>query len=539
MKNNGPRFNKSSSLAAFLAVAIAAAGCSPSGSNGASPTLIVPSTTPTTADEGNPGGTVESELDTSDGDASGSEASQGGATNDEPGGAVDGRNPLDAATTSDFGDSLFEDLGNGGYDVLHYDLHIDVASAEDAAIGGMRSTAVITMVATKDLETFNLDLSFLNVDDVRVDDKPVNFVRDGNELAITPNTMITDGEEVDVTIDYSGIPGALDDPGEIFPQGWQVEDWGSYVVSEPIGASNWFPNNNHPGDKATFTISVTVPKGQVVAASGTLLDRTQSTVFGIEAETFVYDMPEPMATYLASVVVGDFVIDTTDGPNGVTIRNVLPTDRAAELRPMINRTSAPMLELFHDKFGPYPFNEYGIVTIPEFLGYALENQTLSIFGLGIMLNDSLYSETIIAHELAHQWFGDAISPRQWEDIWLNEGFATWAGAYWSEQVGIDDFEGMFEHNRDIGLGPLVRTSPNTLFATSVYVRGGLALEALRRTVGDDAFFAFVQDWVVTYSGGTASTADFLNMVDKHFGEDEQQLMKAWIFDDLSPDLPAK
>ena len=439
----------------------------------------------------------------------------------------------DGSTQSSIGDPLFEGLGNGGYDALHYDLSIDTTSNEER--GAIDGTAVITLVPQQDLPRFNLDIEGLVVDDVTVNGEPARFDHAGGELTVRPTEPLSAGSETTVTVTYHGLPEPLHDVGDVFELGWQAKHWGSYVVSEPIGAANWFPSNNHPGDKATFKIAITVKEGLTAAGPGSLIEQTE----GDGTATFVYSMPYQMATYLASVVTGDFVIDESEGPNGVTIRNVLHAPSANAMRPILERTSAPMLELFDQLFGPYPFDNYGIVAVPEPLGFALENQTLSVFGVDTVTFDSIFTEQILAHELAHQWFGDAVSVAEWDDIWLNEGFATWADAYWLEQNGQEYFRVLDQYNRSSELGPLKGLHAADLFDENVYVRGGLTLEALRRTVGDDAFFAFLQSWVVTHSGGTASTADFLDLVDSTFGEDTQQLMKAWIFSDLSPELPDK
>ncbi len=440
---------------------------------------------------------------------------------------------LPGSTLASFGDPLFDGLGNGGYDVQHYGLRIDTTSNQDAAVGAIDGEATITLVPTQDLTVFNLDLEFLTVERIQVDGRDAVFEHRGRELAITPAFPLVKGEEATVEVLYSGVPVPLEDEADIFELGWQVEDWGSYVVSEPRGAANWFPNNDHPGDKATFEISITVEQGLLGVASGTLIGQRS----GDGTETFIYSMPYPMATYLASVVTGDFVIDESISPEGVIIRNVLYAEDADELRPILERTSFPMLELYSGIFGPYPFDNYGIVAVPESLGFALENQTLSVFGVDTVTYDSIFTEQILAHELAHQWFGDAVSVAEWDDIWLNEGFATWADAYWMENNGQDFFAILDQYNQSSRLGPLKGLDAARLFDQNVYVRGGLTLEALRRSEGDEAFFAFLRDWYSSNTGGTASTADFLDSVNQRFGEDAQQLMIAWIFDEISPKLP--
>lgn len=438
---------------------------------------------------------------------------------------------------ADVGDPLFPGLGNAGYDVLSYDLTIAVGTALSGP-GTIAATATLALVPASDLDRFNLDLVGLTVDDVTVDGVAAAFTREGRELIIDPVADLIEGSVSQVVVSYQGTPTPIVDPSGPAPLGWYQEDWGSYVVSEPLGAASWFPSNDHPRDKATFTIRVTVPKGQTAAASGELIDETNNDD---DTTTFTWEMDDPMATYLASVVTGSFVIENQPPINGVGIRNVLTTDDgfAADLDDVRTEltTVDQMLNEFTGLFGPYPFDEYGVVVVPEQLDFALENQTLSIFGSDFFDPDLPVGLTqqVLAHELAHQWFGNDVSPQNWGDIWLNEGFATWAELYWGEREGTDSFDDY----SDFVFAPLVGFEAEDLFDLNVYYRGGLTLEALRRTIGDDAFFDLVRAWVDRHSGSTASTEDFLDLVEELAGTDNRLLMESWIFDQDMPQLPPR
>lgn len=444
-------------------------------------------------------------------------------------------NTLSDDELASYGDPLFEGLGNQGYDVQHYDLMIDTTSNENASAGAIDAIATIDLITTHTLTSFNLDLIYLDVQSVTVDDEPAEFEHVGRELTVTPGSTLSQGDSAIVQVRYSGVPVSMNNENEIFGPGWQATEWGSYTISEPNGAATWFPGNDHPSDKATFGIAVTVPVGTVAVASGSLIER----IVDGETETFGYSMPEQMTTYLASVVVGDFVIDESVSDSGVAIRNVLWAEDAESLRPILEETTIPMLELFESILGPFPFDTYGVAAVPDNLGFALENQTMSLFSVNTLSFDSIFTDGILAHEMAHQWFGDAVSPAEWDDIWLNEGYATWSETYWLASQGHDQIPRLAEENREIPYGPLVGGTEDTLFRGAVYVRGALALESLRRTVGDEEFFEFTRTWIGEHSGGTASTAQFIALVDQTFGEEAQQMMKAWIFDEVSPELPAK
>ncbi len=354
-----------------------------------------------------------------------------------------------------------------------------------------------------------------------------------NELTITPPRPLTGGQTAEVFVRTAGQPDPGPDVFGLGLSGWITEPWGSYVASEPLGAQSWFPSNNHPTDKSTYTIDVTVPSDQFAAGPGTL-SASDPSADGT-ATTYRWVMAQPMASYLASVVIGDFELVERPAIGGITMRHVLPPDVVDPIMADIDGLYEEMFPLFEERFGPYPFDDYGVVGVPEPLSFALENQTLSLFGTDTLL-DTAIADRFHAHELAHQWFGDSVSLTDWDDIWLNEGFASWADFDWTgRQANTNLFDAIAAGSGE--LGPLTDFQPHEMFDTRVYVRGGLSLEALRRTVGDDQFFRIIRLWVDTYGGRDASTSDFLSLVGDELGEGPRQLMSDWIYDDQMPELP--
>lgn len=431
------------------------------------------------------------------------------------------------------GDPLFPEAGNGGYDVLHYRIELDTTGPE------LVGFATIEALATQDLSSLNLDLVGMTVDEAHIDGLPVQVDRDGREMTLTPMAAIPDSAIMTIEVAYHGAPQPVPDPAFPTILGWLDEPWGSYVAAEPLGAATWFPGNDHPLDKATFEISITVEVDEIAAGPGLLIDQRDSA----EGTTFTWLMDDPMATYLASVVVGDFTITTAEfqtetRETPIVLRDVLPSARSDEILAVIEGRHAAMIAEFEELFGPYPFDSYGVVGVPEELGYALENQTLSLFSAEMLANDSLFIEQIQAHELAHQWFGNHVSPATWDDIWLNEGFASWADIYWTGKVtGEDQFDRTAGAFAGGSLGPLIGIKPDAMFDTNVYIRGALTLEALRRTEGDDSFFELMRAWTSTYGGRTASTDDFYAMVGEWMTPQAVALAKSWVEDEQMPQLP--
>jgi aminopeptidase N len=197
-----------------------------------------------------------------------------------------------------------------------------------------------------------------------------------------------------------------------------------------------------------------------------------------------------------------------------------------------------MIEVFAERFGPYPFEVYGALVVPEFLGYAIENQSLSMFGIETVTSGS--GEAVIAHELAHQWFGNNVSVAQWDDIWLNEGFATYAEALWRDAIDpAFDVDAEMRRRAAGGadLSPPGDPGARGLFSPGVYQRGALTVHALRLTIGDDAFFALTREWNRRFGGASASTADFIALAEELGGRDLDGFFRQWLFDDAMPPLP--
>jgi aminopeptidase N len=423
------------------------------------------------------------------------------------------------------GDPYYPGAGNGGYDVEHYAL--DLTWDRDAL--RLSGTATLTVTATQDLSSLSLDLADVDVSAVTVDgvDAPWDGPA-GGEMTVTPAQPLAQGAEFTLAVTY-GVTPLTADGSDAFAPGWFGNDGEMFVLFEPNGAPTLFPVNDHPTDKATYDFRITAPEDLEVAANGLLM----VTELGPGVRTWVYESAHPMASYLVQVVIADLEVQESTGPGGLPIRHAIDTDTIGSVRPAVDRIG-DMIEFYSGRFGPYPFEAYGMLVLDAPLGLALETQTLSTFG-----TLSAEDEQVVAHELAHQWFGDDVSVATWQDIWLNEGFATYAQWMWSEDAGDRTAD---ERAEEVNLNPQAYPLPpgdpgaGSMFDISVYDRGALTLHVLRRTIGDDDFFELLQTWVDHNGGGSASTADFEALAEDVSGEELTPLFDAWLLAPAMPDM---
>jgi aminopeptidase N len=241
-----------------------------------------------------------------------------------------------------------------------------------------------------------------------------------------------------------------------------------------------------------------------------------------------------MSTYLATLAIGRFRLDRSKIAG---IRSVVAVD-PREARPARGplRSQGKIVKLFRRLFGPYPFNSMGaIVDDADFVGYALETQTRPIYP---MAPDRM----LLAHEIAHQWFGDSVTPARWDEIWLNEGFATWAEWRWREAAGGQTTARTFAElfatpARSTGFWnppPGAPGGPQNLFAESVYDRGAMTLEALRQQIGDDAFYATLRAWAAEHRYGNVTTPAFIALAEAQSGQQLDQLFQRWLYEEGKP-----
>ena len=460
--------------------------------------------------------------------------------------------PRYVAGAAGLGDPYYPLYGNGGYDVKHYDLDLAYKPASDRLVGKARVKAR----ATQNLYRFNLDLQGLNVRSVFVDGRRAEWKRTmDHELVITPKRRLHRGEKFTTVVRYGGVPRTQVIPGFDIEAGFIHTDDGAVIAGQPEVAANWYPVNDHPLDKASYTITMTVPAGLEVIGNGRLIRHT--TRRGLT--TWTWHAQEPMASYLSTAGVGQYDLHTyrLDGLKtydavdpDLYSESTDPDDPGAptfgEIVDLSFARQGEIMDFLAGRFGRYPFSTAGgSVDDYDELFFALENQTRTVYSKYFFF-DTIGGDAVIVHEVAHQWFGDSVSVARWKDIWLNEGFATYAEWLWSEHDGLETAQEIFDFFYNDAFPPddpfweIVVADPGVehLFDNPSYYRGAMTLHELRREVGDRAFFRIARTWASSKAGGNGTTQQFIALAERVSGQQLDDLFRAWVFTPSRPVLDA-
>ncbi|MCU7826586.1 M1 family metallopeptidase [Kitasatospora sp. DSM 101779] len=432
--------------------------------------------------------------------------------------------PAGAALTPP--DPYFPLSGNQRYDVRHYDLDLDFTPASHL----LDARATVTASADRSLATFRLDYSGPAVQQVLVDGRPAAYRSDGQKLTVTPARPIRPGALFTVVVRYRGTPERISDPA-LGDYGWINTPDGAVALNEPDGARTWYPLNDDLRDKATYTFRITTPTGVTALANGEPAGPPQ-THDG--RTTVTWQMRKPMAGYLSMVAIGDFQVarTTDDGLPNITAYDPNGSDDT-----LLHPATAQAVAWERKRFGAYPFDSTGGIIDEVGVGYALESQSRPVYDRGP-------DELTVVHEIAHQWFGDSVTPSTWRDIWLNEGFATYTEWLWQEDHGGPSVQQVFDTYYETPAGDpfwnLETGDPgrDEMFNfDAVYVRGAMTLHALRTTIGDRDFFDLLRTWAHTYRYGTADTGDLLRLAEKLSHHRLGPLFDDWLYTAAKPPLP--
>ncbi len=303
-----------------------------------------------------------------------------------------------------------------------------------------------------------------------------------------------------------------------------------YSLSEPTFAPTWYPCKDILTDKFICSMNITVSPGEFAASNG-ILSEIKKDESG--NEVFCWKSSYPIATYLVSLVVAKFD-NWSDVYYSLDSTIKMPVDyytfpKYTNKAKRDWRKTPEMIKYFAELLGEYPFidEKYGMAMFGWTSG-AMEHQTLTSMGYTLVTGDGR-NEDIVAHELAHQWFGNSVTPESWKDIWLNEGFATYLEALWTEHSGKNKLKDLMM-NKDYGafLGT-VYDPEGFILNTTVYQKGAWCLHMLRGSLGDSVFFEILKKYYDTYKYKNASTKDFKAICEKLSGKDLTDFFDQWIY----------
>ncbi|MFC9914871.1 M1 family metallopeptidase [Streptomyces sp. NPDC127197] len=438
------------------------------------------------------------------------------------------------------GDRLFPHLGNPGYDVASYDLSLTYSGSNDKPL---QAVTTIDAWTTAPLEHVNLDFARGAVRSVEIDGEPATYAAAGEDLVVTPEKPLPGGQWMRITVRHTSDP---------VPVGGREGGWvrtadGLVMANQADAAHLVFPSNDHPSDKALFTIRVTAPKGFTAVANGlpTSVERAGA------ATRWTYRTQHPMATELAQVSIGRSTVLHRKGPHGLPVRDVVPAEHKASLEPWLKKTP-DQIAWMESKVGRYPFETYGVLAADASTGFELETQTLSLFERELFTDPAFpkwYVDSIMVHELAHQWFGNSVGPRTWSELWLNEGHATWYEALYAEEKSGKSLEarmraayGASDRWRASGGPPAAPKAPEPgsrlgIFRPIVYDGAALVLYALRQEIGRPAFERLERAWVSRHKDATATTADFVALASHTAGRDLSGFFQKWLYGKKTPPMP--
>ena len=423
--------------------------------------------------------------------------------------------------------ALLENEPPHTYDVLHYrfDWTLDYVRHH---IRGRVTVEARSMTPELRIVDLHLDHN-MTVTAIKSGTQALGFMHTGRQLTVNLPRAVPENSLFEITIDYHGHPqaGLNFSTHETSPIIWSLD--------EPADARYWFPCYDYPSDKATADIRITVPSSMTAASNGTL---TSVLVNPGDTVTYIWREEYPISTYLIFVAATDYKVlaDTyTCGGDSMPLSFFVYPEHMEAAREDFSITVS-MIEYFVDLFGDFPFFKeiYGMAEIPG--RTSMEHQTCTSIADQLVLGTHAY-DRIIAHELAHQWWGDLVSPKEWADIWLNEGFASYSEALWEEHLygfpglrtTMADFKERYFRDHQGNEHPIYDPPEGHLFCLIEYKKAAWILHMLRHLTGEQDFWEILRTWGEDFAYAAADTEDFRAVCEKITGEDLKGFFDQWIY----------
>ncbi len=420
-------------------------------------------------------------------------------------------------------------------DVLHYDLNLIIEPTSGTILGEAQLTIRLLQ---PNAASFYLDLISLSVDSVLLDNARIDFKTENQRIVISVENPV---DTTLVAVFYHGRP-ANDGFGGFFFGSRTIWTVGEGLHTNPPSMFRyWVPSHDDPSDKATLEMKVTVPEPLKVVSNGLLIAETENSQDG--TTTFDWQETHPIATYLIAISIDEYAEFTE---NYISVSgDTIPLQFYAYPEHLARakedwKDTAKMIAFFERKFVPFPFDKYGMVQVP--MRGAMEHQSMTSYSSGLITGDHRY-DYIVAHELAHQWWGDLVTLSDWRNIWLNEGFATYCEALYFESIGGDSARQKYMENlQTIYSGEVARLGnfpiydPEYLWGGTVYQKGAWILNMLRWNVGDSLFFQSLKTYASRYAYGNASTDDLKNTFEDVSGRDLDWFFDQWVYGKGFPEL---